>query len=533
MNWRGWTLAYALVLAVLLSAHEPWRDEWQAFMIGRDSHSLTELWNHRYYDAHPPLWHFLLFLVSKLNRSVVCLKALHWLLATAAAAVFLAFSPWPRRYQVALLGGYYLLYEYAVISRNYSLGLLWLWLACALWTRRPGDYRSMAWIYLAMALTNVHIFLLGSALWLVLGLEFLIRPERRAQTSPAVLAQSLVLLLVAVALFLKVTYLPPDTGYPKGFDLSFNLPRLLRALTGPLLAFAPIPPPGIQFHDTSYFHESDLRITGLLGALLWLAGGACLTTPLARGFYLSGSATMLFFTYAKFVGFHRHAGHFYLVWLACLWLDRRPRFMPWVATIASLHLALAARAAWLDFSYDFTPAGRVAGFLRDHNLQDRPIVGLPDGVASAVAGNLDRPFYYPDCRRWGTFLIWDNRRELQAFPPPDLLAQLAEVARQRGSPVVVVAGLRLWRTRGSGWVYLAQLPGVRLRELATFPAGIVTSEIYWLYEIDFEAAKDAPHASQPNQSVPALDGGVSPPKPGHAAPPGPTGPASGNPGPAR
>lgn len=518
-------MAYALVLAVLLCFHEPWRDEWQAFMLGRDSHSLAELWNNRYYDAHPPLWHFLLFVASKISRSVVTLKVLHWLIATAAAAVWLAYCPLPWRYRVALVFGYFLLYEYAVISRNYALGVLWLWLWCALWTRRPGDYPPLGLIYLAMAFTNVHIFLLGSSLWLALGFEFLLSRQRRAATTARAIFMTLACIGLGCALFLKFTYLPPDTGYPRGFDLTFNLARLLRAVSGALTAFAPLPGPGIQFHDTSYFHNWDLRQTAALGLGLWLAAGSCLVSPLARAYFLAGSGLMFFFTYAKFMGFHRHAGHFYLVWLACLWLDPKPRHLRWVAAVAALHLSMAVRASWLDLRYPFTPAGQTARFLRERGLQDRPIVGMPDGVASAVAGNLDRTFYYPDCRRWGTFLIWDNRRDLQPYPPPDLVGQIEEVARQRGWPVVVVSGDRL---TGRGRMQLA--PGIVLEELGRFAASIVTSEQYFVYLIQLAGPKDTRHDFQPDQPRAPLDGGVSSPANGDATPPGPSGAASGGPG---
>ena len=54
-------LAYAVLLAVLLAHHEPWRDELHFWMSARDSQNLTQLWENRRYDGHPPLWSWLLF----------------------------------------------------------------------------------------------------------------------------------------------------------------------------------------------------------------------------------------------------------------------------------------------------------------------------------------------------------------------------------------------------------------------------------------------------------------------------------------
>src|SRR5690242_13054728 len=57
--------ALAIVFFVLCLlrtlAHVMWRDELQAWMIARESHSLAELFYNARYEGHPALWFLLLY----------------------------------------------------------------------------------------------------------------------------------------------------------------------------------------------------------------------------------------------------------------------------------------------------------------------------------------------------------------------------------------------------------------------------------------------------------------------------------------
>ena len=62
------TALFLVVCGFFTFEHPLWRDEAQAFLIGRDSHSIGELfWNMRY-EGHPPLWHFLIFLLTRVTQ---------------------------------------------------------------------------------------------------------------------------------------------------------------------------------------------------------------------------------------------------------------------------------------------------------------------------------------------------------------------------------------------------------------------------------------------------------------------------------
>ena len=157
-NHQRWLLlalaVFAAVLALLLAHHEMWRDELQAWLLARDSGSLAMLWQNSRYEGHPLLWHLMLFPVAHLAARPEAMQVLHWMIAVGVAALVLLRSPFPAWARVMVVFSYFPLYEYGTISRNYALGMLLLFVFCALC--RPGRQKN----YL---LLSVVLFLMAQA----------------------------------------------------------------------------------------------------------------------------------------------------------------------------------------------------------------------------------------------------------------------------------------------------------------------------------------------------------------------------------
>ena len=63
-----------------------------------------------------------------MGRSPVLMQIAHWAIAVTAVTVFVCKAPFSTKERAAAVSGYFFLYEYAAISRNYGLGTLWLWI---------------------------------------------------------------------------------------------------------------------------------------------------------------------------------------------------------------------------------------------------------------------------------------------------------------------------------------------------------------------------------------------------------------------
>src|SRR4030042_3824725 len=118
------TLAYGLIVGIVVSRHEIWRDEAQAFLMAKDSRSIPDLLHKIKNDVHPPLWHLTLYFLTRWTSSPLAMQITHLLIASAAVFLFARFSPFSRLNKVLFALGYYALFEYSVIARHYALGIL-------------------------------------------------------------------------------------------------------------------------------------------------------------------------------------------------------------------------------------------------------------------------------------------------------------------------------------------------------------------------------------------------------------------------
>src|ERR1700751_3189963 len=135
--WPEWTALtlYTALVTLAIPYHEPFVDEAQAWQLARTL-SLPSLFV-RYirYEGTPGLWHFLLWV---LNRAHVNYSGLHWICgAVALTATFLLIfkAPFPRYLKLTLPFTYFLLFQYAVVARNYVLAPLLLYAIAFYWKK--------------------------------------------------------------------------------------------------------------------------------------------------------------------------------------------------------------------------------------------------------------------------------------------------------------------------------------------------------------------------------------------------------------
>ena len=77
-------------------------------------------------EPYTPLWLLCLYAIGKLTDRPEAMQAVHLLIATTSIFVFVRHAPF-RRWERALFPlGYFMLYEYAIISRHYGLGVLFV-----------------------------------------------------------------------------------------------------------------------------------------------------------------------------------------------------------------------------------------------------------------------------------------------------------------------------------------------------------------------------------------------------------------------
>jgi len=455
-NWRFALVFGAVYLAYLVWGHmhhEPWRDETHPWIVAREAEGFWDiLMGDRRYDGHPPGWYWALRLTTLVTRDVWGLHATTIVVSAAAAVLFLRFAPFTRPLRLLLVSGYLLAYEYGVLSRNYTLGVLFVFaFASALGPLKPRPL-LLGLLLAGVALSSVYGAILACALLLVLLAEStaLVRREPPGTVGVvieknALAATLIVLVAVAVALW---SCRPPDPNpYAPGVSfLNVNYAGFEASLTR--LAWSVLPlrvddditywalPDQVWRDHPDLFHHVQWCLLGAM--LLCLAA-----SPVELVAFVLGASAIALVALMVYPGSSRHWGHYYILFLALCWTARSRKRLRrgWLIPIVLCVIGLCQSeslfmAARLDARYVFSGGPEAAARLREKDVAGLPIVGGPDWAMPAVMVGLDRTFISCETEERNQTLVFHARRK--PCSPHDLLRKAMEVSEQRATPVLVV-----------------------------------------------------------------------------------------------
>jgi hypothetical protein len=115
-------LIWMCVTNFTIRYHEKWADEAQAWLIARDL-DLRSIWFHELrYEGSPGLWHTILWVAQHVfHAGYGTIGYIGLAGATAGAALLIFKAPFPRYIRWPLAFTYFMVYQYAVIARPYTL----------------------------------------------------------------------------------------------------------------------------------------------------------------------------------------------------------------------------------------------------------------------------------------------------------------------------------------------------------------------------------------------------------------------------
>ena len=117
---------------------------------------------------------------------------------------------------------------------------------------------------------------------------------------------------------------PSDGSFAAGWMTKFERIRLETVLSTIARSYLPIPNFfKYQFWNTTIFIIGDKKAIGVLFSLGLLTFALILFARKPVGFFLytTGTFGILFFLYFKVVGWLRHWGHLYVIFIICLWIS--------------------------------------------------------------------------------------------------------------------------------------------------------------------------------------------------------------------
>jgi hypothetical protein len=295
-------------------------------------------------------------------------------------------------------------------------------------------------------------------------------------------------------------YVPIATPFPLLVKVIEGSPHFIRLIWGSnfLLDSAP----------------QALAVGAILSVgLLALSAWTLRRSPLAAAWYVFGTGLMLVFHFMVSQAALRHAGLYFILYLACLWCgftrgrDQKPRSPPaslpvrmerfFLPSILAIQVVAGAYAWTLHLMMPFSASKLAADFIQQHGYANLLIIGSKESLVAPVTAYLDQPIYYPDSARYGTFSL-DNtaRRDLS---PPELVQSVAQMAMKAHGDTLLIWDRQFTSSQGgiteplrSAWLspdgrlstLTKPLPGPRMKLslLADFRA-VIVDEVYSLYLI--------------------------------------------------
>ena len=491
--------------------HEMWRDELQAWLIARDSASIPNLLENLKYEGHPALWHLLLYGLSRFTRNPIAMQMFHLLIATGAIYIFINYSPFTKLQKSLFAFSYFPFYEYSIISRNYGIGVLFIFLFCALFPYRSKSYMPLA-ITLAL-LANTNAFSLIIVLALISTLIFELFVENVFPKKIDVLASAIIVALGIIAAVLQIIR-------PLGVTFEINvgsggeeivrsaiagidLRRFREALASICKGYLPIPNvfeynfwTTNVFFDQSVFAQENVSIARVIGrifsyflslVILNISLLIFINKPVALFLYSSGTFGILLLIYLTFIGYVRHWGYLFILFLACLWISKyvsinRFKQLPnwannfsrqyknkFLTLLLSIHLFVGVFAYQMDLVFPFSVGKEASKYIKENQLEKLSIVGREAFKVSTIAGFIDQKIYYPEMGEYGSFTRWEK---LKHISNKKLLEEVAN--KFNNSKVLLIITEEL----------TSQNSQLKIKKLTQFEGGIIGNENYYLYLVE-------------------------------------------------
>jgi hypothetical protein len=373
--------AYALLVALTAHHHEPWADEAQSWLLGRDA-SLVQLWGRLlHYEGTPGLWQSLLHVLIRLHLPYAAYDFVPASLGLVAVYLLLRYAPLPLFIRLLLPFTYYLCYQYAVIARSYALIAPLLFAIAAIYPhalRKP--FLTTALLCL-LAGVSVHGFLISACIWLTIYW-----PGRRPgwKLVAAGLAYWLVLIF-----FLVCAWPAKDVAFAehRGLANLSLLPDVVKA--------------GLAGAFTGQWMTAIVLIA-LSAPLLWRGGGWL--------FFLL--ATVVFFLFSTIVYAQLwHFGILFLAWLFAIWISSyqtrvtAPALLALIAVIG-FQCYWTASAIRYDWTKAYSGSLAAAQYLRQ--------TGLPPGGLYAIGypSTALQPYFHANIYsdfHGGAYWDWSKR----------------------------------------------------------------------------------------------------------------------------
>jgi hypothetical protein len=488
-----------------VTRHELWLDEAHHYLLARDSSSLLDLFINTRYEGHPIGWNLILYGITRISINPIWMQVFHISIMTLTVGIFLKKAPFSWTFKLLFIFGYFMFYEYNILSRNYNLGILFIFLACSFYHQRAVKFIGITTL-LGIACNSHAIFLiLAGALMAMITLERLTTKELRASKSTWIG----ILVFGVLALISLLQILPPsDTSFfDQGESISFleKIPKSISPFFKGIFIMPDVTIP--SFWNSHILVNFSKPIAGIvaIGSLavpyLLFYKNRSLVIYMYVGIFVTG----LFF-YITLLNAARYYGILYLFLITALWMEksafanlpsRSTRAKKIVAllsentlkkirpvliySILGLHFTAGIYAFPMDLSRPFTTAKQTAQYLKESNFQDKTIATKACN-GTALSAYTGKSAYFTKTASFESYCTF-NRPSLQFKQGTiETIASIKQLLKTSKESIIFITHEPFFdATQNKEWILHNE--GVRIVSLNQFKGSIINKGNHYVYEI--------------------------------------------------
>ncbi len=438
------TFLFLLVSAYLIKNHEMWRDEMTGWLVGADSSSLPEFFSKiKDNQGHPALWSLIMYLISHyISPNPEIMKVVHLIISTSTAFLILKFSPFNKIIKTSLVFSYFLFYEYSIISRNYALGIIFIFLFCVLYKNRKKNLLLISLVILLMGQGSIYSFVISIACFIYLLIDIVIfRKDYNTKKDKVNIVISIIIFLISIFLiYIQLGSLAINGNvFSKSIFAIFNnsweyfLNSLKLVIEGIIKTFLNIPKFSINFWESNllvdFLKNNNIFYSFLISFILVLLPIFILKRRVLILYFL-GLVLVIFIPLFIYKGTMRHYGHLFILFFSCLWIseiESDNRYLIkirnnknfvlkniYIFFILTISIYTTFTAFYFDSKYYFSSGQAVAKKIKENfNVDDYVFIGYQDTSSELISGFLDKPFYYPQslkANKFSKLISWTNRK---------------------------------------------------------------------------------------------------------------------------
>lgn len=410
-------------------------------------------------DGHPALWHILLRAGYSVVGSPVILKILALTIAAISCYLLVFRMELPFPMMLLALFGNFSIFEYAAMSRNYGISVLFVFLIAVSWEKGTRNGLLLGLLFALLANTNVHSVVLIGGFFAYWFFDLVQERQRPALMNCRAFATSVAIATVGVILCILTVY--PTFNDAARIDLGGqNLVSLaLRDIVAPGSNFMAFYPACVldltRAHPTLYAIFASLMSVLLYGSLLGLANR--LSAMIASGLVLLGLCLLFTFVYP---GGYRHQALWLVFMIAITALtSRSPLRMAGndaagrvtrIGQVCFLILLSLQVISGFETVYQTvitdTPLSRSKDFgalmQSRPDLKDAIIIADPDYLVEPLPYYISNRTYLMREERFGNTVRFTRNARL-SLSLADILQTANHLRQSEGVPVVILLSQRL------------------------------------------------------------------------------------------